>query len=75
MWDIWLWPMIFVSAIMLWICLAAVRKSSRSLQLNEKDQIPETVAEHPYTINPILWIILIATFFALFVIFYYWASS
>ncbi|WP_301108154.1 hypothetical protein [Sporosarcina sp.] len=74
MFDIWLWPMVFVSAIMLAICLAGLRKSSRALQLNEKDQIPETAANHPFTMNPLLWIILVASVFTFIVIFYYWAS-
>lgn len=75
MWDIWLWPMIVVTLIMIAICVAGVRKTHRALQLNEKDEIPEAAAEHPYTTNPLLWIIAVATVFTFIVIFYYWASS
>ncbi|WP_153731956.1 hypothetical protein [Sporosarcina obsidiansis] len=75
MWDIWVWPMVFATAIMLWICLAGLRKSRRSFQLNEHDKIPETAAEHPFSMNPLLWIILVSTVFTFIVIFYYWASS
>lgn len=74
MFDIWLWPMVFVSAIMLAICLAGLRKSSRALQLSERDQIPNAAANHPFTMNPLLWIIFVASVFTFIVIFYYWAS-
>ncbi|PID22489.1 hypothetical protein CSV61_02260 [Sporosarcina sp. P3] len=74
MWDFWLWPMVFVSAIMLGIGLAGARKTSRSFQLNEKNKIPDIAAEHPYAMNPLLWIIMVASAFIFIVIFYYWAS-
>lgn len=74
MWDMWLWPMVIVTVIMVGICAAGIRKSRRSFQLNAKNQIPDMAAEHPFTMNPLLWIILIASFFIFIVIFYYWAS-
>ncbi|PIC64373.1 hypothetical protein CSV79_07030 [Sporosarcina sp. P13] len=74
MWDIWLWPMVITSGIMILVCIAGIRKSNQSMQLSETNRIPETAAEHPFTMNPLLWIILIASFFIFIVIFYYWAS-
>ncbi|PIC81537.1 hypothetical protein CSV75_07130 [Sporosarcina sp. P18a] len=74
MWDIWLWPMVFVTVIMLGIGIAGVGKMSRAFQLNEKDRIPNVVAKHPFTMNPLLWIIIIASVFIFIIIFYYWAS-
>ncbi|ARD49144.1 hypothetical protein [Sporosarcina sp. P33] len=74
MWDVWIWPMVIVTVIMIAICIAGVRKSSRSFQLNEKNEIPDAIAENPYTMNPLLWIILVVSFFIFIVIFYYWAS-
>lgn len=74
MWDIWLWPMVIVTVIMLAIGAAGVRKTTRSFQLNEKNRIPDAAAEHPYAMNPLLWIIIVAAAFIFLVIFYYWAS-
>jgi hypothetical protein len=37
-------------------------------------QVPEAIEEHPYTLNPIFWVILVATFFIGIVIFYYATS-
>ncbi|MDV6376870.1 hypothetical protein ORD22_01145 [Sporosarcina sp. GW1-11] len=74
MWDIWLWPMVIALGIMVLIGVAGIEKYSKSLRLNETDRIPETAAEHPFTMNPLLWIIVIASFFIIIVIFYYWAS-
>lgn len=72
--DIWTTPLVIVVSIMVLIGLAGIRKSSRSFQLNEKNQIPNIAAEHPFMMNPLLWIIVVATVFILAVIFYYWAS-
>ena len=33
------------------------------------------IEEHPFTLNPIIWIVLVAVFFIGIVIFYYAASS
>ncbi|WP_158232719.1 hypothetical protein [Sporosarcina sp. P17b] len=66
--------MIIVTVVMLGIGIAGVRKTSRSFQLNEKNKIPDTAAEHPYAMNPLLWIIIIASAFIFIIVFYYWAS-
>ncbi|AXH98553.1 hypothetical protein DV702_01800 [Sporosarcina sp. PTS2304] len=74
MWDIWLWPMVIAFGVMVWICIAGIRKTSKSFQLNVTNRIPETAADHPFTMNPLLWIIFVASLFIFIVIFYYWAS-
>lgn len=69
---IWIIPYIFVAAIIVWICVAAIRKSSKfSSVLNGRDEIAEEIVEHPFTVNPIIWVIIIATLFISWIIFYY----
>ncbi|MDS9470423.1 hypothetical protein [Sporosarcina pasteurii] len=57
---------------MIWITVAAIRKSSRlnSLAVG-RDEIPEAVEEHPFRLNPVIWVIFIASLFIAFVIVYY----
>lgn len=74
MWDIWVGPMAAVIILMLAICAAGIKRFKRSAQLHEDDYIPEAAAEHPFALNPLLWIIAVASFFTFIVIFYYWAS-
>ncbi|MCM3710103.1 hypothetical protein [Sporosarcina luteola] len=38
-------------------------------------RIEEAVEDHPFSLNPIIWVIGVAALFILFVIFFYWASS
>lgn len=69
---IWIFPFIIVTAIIAWICTAAIRKSSKFSSLTGgRDEIAEMIEEHPFTLNPIIWVILIATVFIGLVIFYY----
>lgn len=78
MWDVWVWPLAVVTAIIVWISVKSVVRTRKSMQfeLNEQDApIPDAIEDHPFTLNPILWVILIATIFSFIVIFYYWASS
>lgn len=77
MMDIWLIPVVIVIAISAFIAVKSVRNwNSPVVRLNEQDQrIPEAIEDHPFTVNPIIWIIAIVSLFVLFIIFYYWASS
>jgi len=53
----------------------AVRKSSRGVPGEEaRSEISNTIVEHPFTLNPILWVILIAVTFMGIVITYYATS-
>ncbi|QUW21720.1 hypothetical protein JSQ81_18370 [Sporosarcina sp. Marseille-Q4063] len=71
--DIWTIPFIIVVIIISTICILSVQKSSRAVGiLNEKDAaMPEAIEDHPFTLNPIFWIILVATLFVGIIIFYY----
>jgi fatty acid desaturase len=75
--DIWTVPMIIVVLIICLIGLASARKLHHAnAGTNEQDSaIPQAVEEHPFTLNPIIWIILVAAFFIGLVIFYYATSS
>ncbi|WP_336823370.1 hypothetical protein [Sporosarcina sp. USHLN248] len=77
MWDIWPVPIGIVIIVIGAVCFFSVRSYNRmKVVLNERDQnVPDNVENHPFTMNPILWVIGIAALFILFVIFYYWASS
>lgn len=69
---IWIMPFIIVSAIVVWITIASIRKSSKLSSLSTgRDEIAPAIEEHPFTLNPIIWIILLATVFIFIVIVYY----
>lgn len=72
---VWVLPFAFVVFIIIWICIWAERKTASSiLTLEETDEVGEEVVEHPFTINPIIWVMIIAAVFISFVIMYYAAS-
>lgn len=75
--DIWIVPMIIVVAIICAIGLASARKMHRTdAAVNGQDSaIPKAIEEHPFTLNPIIWVIAVAGIFMFIVIFYYAASS
>ena len=73
--DIWTGPLIIVIVIICSISIAAVRKSSREVPVVEgRAETKEVIEEHPFTLNPILWIILVAAAFMGIVIVYYATS-
>ena len=75
--DVWVIPTILVIGVIALIGFKSVRKLNMpKVVLNEQDRpIPEVVKDHPFTVNPILWVILVSAVFIAIVIFYYWASS
>lgn len=75
--DIWIVPMVIVVVIICAIALASTRKSHRANALgNGQDSaIPKAIEEHPFTLNPIIWVIAVAGIFMFIVIFYYATSS
>ena len=74
---IWTVPLIIVVLIICSISFVSVWKWNKAFAvINGQDM--QTAAEnedHPFKLNPIIYISLIALFFLLFVIFYYAASS
>ncbi|MDN4608946.1 hypothetical protein P5G49_15905 [Sporosarcina sp. F6_3S_P_2] len=73
---IWIVPLAIVFIIIGIIGWRAVRVWDTAVVLNEKDQrVADAVEDHPFTLNPIIWVIGVAALFILFVIFFYWASS
>lgn len=75
--DIWIVPMIIVVAIICTIALVSARKMHRAnASVNGQDSaIPKAIEEHPFTLNPIIWVIAVAAIFIFIVIFYYATSS
>ncbi|CAM3095688.1 hypothetical protein FITA111629_03120 [Filibacter tadaridae] len=75
--DIWTIPLIIVIFLICAIGIVAARKSSKAnvAGSGQDSAIPEMVEDHPFALNPILWILLVATAFIGIVIFYYAASS
>lgn len=70
--TIWIMPFIIVAAIVLWITIYGIRKTSKvNVLVDGRDEISETIQEHPFTLNPIIWVILVATIFIGIVIAYY----
>ncbi len=68
----WLIPTLITSGIIILIGILSVRKTVKfDMQLEREDIIPEKIAEHPFTLNPIIWIIFIALAFMGIVIVYY----
>lgn len=69
---VWIIPFIFVIGIVSWITIASIQKSSKLTSITTgKDEIAQEIEEHPFTLNPIIWIILVATIFIGIVIVYY----
>lgn len=75
--DIWTVPLIIVVLIICLIGFASVRKWNKADAVVEgqDSEIPDAIADHPFTLNPIIWVILVAGLFMLTVIFYYATSS
>lgn len=75
--DVWTVPLIIVVLIICMVGFNAVRKWSKAgIVVDGQDgSIPASIEEHPFTLNPIIWIVLIAVFFMGIVIFYYATSS
>ena len=75
--DIWTGPLIVVVLIICMIGIASVRKWHRADAVvdGQDSAIPEAIEDHPFTLNPIIWVILVAAFFMGIVIFYYATSS
>ena len=71
--DIWTIPFIIVVIIISTISVLSVQKSNRAVGiLNEKNaEMPKAIEDHPFTLNPIFWIILVATLFVGIIILYY----
>ena len=73
--DIWAGSLSVVTVIICLISIFAVRKSSKLKSVVEgENEISEAIAEHPFTLNPIIWVILVATVFIGIVIVYYATS-
>ena len=75
--DIWAWPLlgvvIIISAIGLYSTLSIMKFENRRLQTNDSP-VSQEVKQHPYTMNPIVWVLLAALVFIAIVIAYYTAS-
>lgn len=71
--DIWLWPTIAVSLLILAIGLASFRRMDRTVAETEngEDRIADEVRDHPFTLNPLLIVIAVAAVFIGMVIIYY----
>ena len=75
---IWFIPLAIVFAIIGIIGWKSMKKfdAVAATSFTEQDhRIPKAVEEHPFTMNPVIWVIGIAALFIVFVIFFYWASS
>lgn len=67
--------LIFVTLIMSWISIASMYKARKmGHQVEGRTEIGEAIEEHPFTLNPIVWVIIIASLFVGFTIVYYAAS-
>lgn len=78
MFDIWMVPIAIVIAIIILIGLLSVLKKpayNPEGVLNRQDRsTAEPIEDHPFTLNPILWVILVSSLFVGIIIMYYWAS-
>lgn len=69
---VWIIPFTIVAAIVIWITVYGIYKTSKSnVLVDGRDEINETIQEHPFTLNPIIWVILVSTIFIGIVIAYY----
>ncbi len=69
---IWITPFVIVFILIIGITVYGIRKTSKAnVLVDGRDEISEAIEEHPFTLNPIIWVILVATVFIGFVIAYY----
>jgi len=74
--NVWTVPFITVVLIICIIGFISVKKWNKVTVVDgQNDQISGPDGEHPFTLNPMFWIVLVAVIFIGFVIFYYAASS
>ena len=78
--DVWTVPLIIVVLIICMIGFISVKKWNKMdaavvVVDGQENLIPDPIEEHPFTLNPIIWVVLVAVFFIGIVIFYYATSS
>ena len=75
--NVWAVPFISVVLIICIISLISAKKWNKAYVVvdGQDNQISDPIEEHPFTLNPIIWIALVAVLFIGVVIFYYAASS
>lgn len=65
----------FVTIVISWISFGAMYKARKvGHQVEGRTEIGEAIEEHPFTLNPIVWVIIISSLFMGFTIVYYAAS-
>ena len=78
MFDIWMVPVLIVIAIMALIVVLSIRKKPETNPegiLNRQDRsVAKPIEDHPFTLNPIIWVILVAVLFMGIIIMYYWST-
>lgn len=75
--GIWAVPLIIVVLIICMIGFVSVKKWNKAEAVigAQGSQITAESEDHPFTLNPIIWVALVAVFFIGIVIFYYATSS
>ncbi|WP_017381296.1 hypothetical protein [Paenisporosarcina sp. TG-14] len=76
--GIWAWPLVFVIFIISAIGFYAtwrIMVFDRKRQEVNDSPIPQTMKDHPFVLNPIIWVYLTALVFVTILIAYYVASS
>ncbi|NYF24061.1 hypothetical protein [Sporosarcina sp. JAI121] len=76
--DIWTVPLIIVVLIIGLISFVSVRKwnkANAAVEVQDSRNPAVVEEDHPFTLNPIIWIALASVFFMGIVIFYYATSS
>lgn len=76
--GIWTWPLLgvilIISAIGFYSTLSIMKFENRRQQANDSP-VSQAVKEHPYTMNPVVWVLVAALVFISVIIAYYAASS
>jgi formate hydrogenlyase subunit 3/multisubunit Na+/H+ antiporter MnhD subunit len=76
--GIWTWPLLgvilIISAIGFYSTLSIMKFENRRKQVNDSP-VSQAVKEHPYTMNPVVWVLVAALVFISVIIAYYAASS
>jgi len=67
--------LIFVTLIIIWITYASISKSEKGkTNVKGRAEISEVIEEHPFAVNPIIWVTIISYIFMGFAIVYYATS-
>lgn len=76
--GMWTWPLlgvIFIISAMGFYATWRIMVFERRRQQAHDAPVPKSVKEHPFVLNPIIWVYLVATVFVVSLLIFYYMTS